>query len=158
MLSSLLTLALAAPSVDVTAEGVVRGEVVVSTPPEQVMERMKASASRAKAMASTAKITAEPAGDCELEHVFVANAIKDVRYDIRTCATDMKVHSTLVSSDDFTDFVATWRFAPADGGTKITYDLTMVPSFYVPGFVIKAQAKKGVLEALQGIEKTFGGA
>ena len=92
--------------------------------------------------------------DFELDTPLVSTSYTS-RYQL--LPNEKKMHVVVVDGD-IEDSEFHWSLAPVAGGTRITYDLTMVPSFYVPGFVIKAQAKKGVLEALQGIEKTFGGA
>lgn len=59
-------------------------------------------------------------------------------------------------SSDFHHSVESWRFAERDGGTIVTYDLSMAPKFWIPPgigpYLIKRKLKKNGGDAVNRIE------
>jgi len=145
----------AAPDVQATPRGSVRGQLVVPARLEDVRAALADSQGRLAAVDNGAKVTSTPDGPCELEHTFMAHPIKAVTYTVRTCPTEQGFHSVLVDSNDLDRFEAIWEIREAEGGTQISYDLDVKPSFPLPGFVVRASMKSGVVDVMTGIERAF---
>lgn len=143
------------PQVTVTEHGTVRGRVVVPASLDTVRDTLDHSAGRIAAVANGAEVEATADGSCELEHTYMPHPIKSVTYTLRTCPTEQGFHSVLVDSHDLERFEAIWELSATDEGTVVTYDLDLKPSFPLPGFVVRASAKKGVLDAMLGLERAF---
>ena len=158
MVTALLLIASAharSPGVEVTPAGTVRGSVVVPVALDEVREALSSSVGRATAVDNGARIEATADGECELEHTHVPHPIKSVTYTVRTCPTQAGFHTSLVDSRDLDRFEAIWELREIDGGTEVSYDLDLQTSLPLPGFVIRASIRKGVLDALSGIERAF---
>lgn len=60
------------------------------------------------------------------------------------------------ATSDFHHSVESWRFFTRDGGTVVTYDLSMAPKFWIPPgigpYLIKRKLKKNGGEAVNRIE------
>lgn len=60
------------------------------------------------------------------------------------------------ATSDFHHSVESWRFFARDGGTVVTYDLSMAPKFWIPPgigpYLIKRKLKKNGDEAVNRIE------
>lgn len=146
----------AEPTVTVTDAGTVRGTVFVAAPPERVRALLLDGPTRLAVVGGEGTTaTFEPDGSCVLEHTYAPNAIKAVRYTVRSCPSDTGLRGTLVRSDDLARLTSAWEVAAGDGGSWVTYELDAAPSFPLPAFVARAGTKAGVTDALTALSRHF---
>jgi hypothetical protein len=87
-------------------------------------------------------------GACRTVDAVTESSVKTVRITTRQCLVDDGLDITMVSSEDFDRYAASWRITPGDqGGITATYQLDLEPSMWVPGFVMK-RAMRSSLERL----------
>lgn len=56
-------------------------------------------------------------------------------------------------SDDLKMLEGSYRFAPVEGATEVTYSFTVEPKFTIPGFLRRQAEKQIVTTALRGLKK-----
>ena len=146
----------AEPTIEVTDTGAVRGAVFVAAPAGQIRALLLDAPARIAVLGGAGTTaTFEPDGPCVLEHTFAPNAIRSVRYTVRSCPSDAGLLGTLVQSDDLARLTSAWVVSAADGGAWVTYELDAAPTFPLPAFVVRAGTKAGVSDALAALARHF---
>lgn len=90
-------------------------------------------------------------GDCMDLSIVSPNVIHEARYELRRCRAADGVVSTLVSSNTFSAFTARWRAVPESGGARVTYEVDVTPSLWVPDALVRAETRRAVLKLLRGL-------
>ncbi len=66
------------------------------------------------------------------------------------------VTKALPSESDFSYAVERWRILPQAGGTRLEYNATLVPTFFIPPligpYIVKAEMRRQLLETARRIE------
>lgn len=144
------------PTVEITDDSTVHGEVVVAATLEHVREKM-ADPTWIAAVddgGTTVEIV-ERSGDCVVTDSVSPSAVKTVEYRVRRCKTEDGWQGTLVSSNTFDSYEVRWRLSPEGAGTKLTYDLALSTSMMVPQFIINRQTRNGVERLLKNLHAEF---
>lgn len=151
------TLALAGtPNVEVTPTHAVRGTVTVGASVDQVLAKLRDPLWVSKVDASGTTVTlVSTEGPCSILDSVSVNAIKTVEYRTKHCPTADGTHGTLVSSNAFDSYQATWTVRPHPEGAELTYFLDMQTSMMVPQFIIDRTTKKSVGNLLERLATAF---
>lgn len=97
-------------------------------------------------------VRAEPDGSCVLGHATSPSAFKTVVYTVRHCPTDTGWKGTLVDSNAFDTYGVLWEVEPQEGGSRVSYTLTMTTSLPIPNWVISGTTRRGVEHLLARVE------
>ncbi len=148
-------LASAAPTVTQKDAHTVHGEVVVDATPATVREHVGDAEWLADIDPSNTTIeVAGQDGDCLIADSKSPNAFKTVRFRVKRCPTDDGVTATLVESDTLDAFSYVWKITDVDGGTHISYDLTIDVGM-APRFIVNREARNSMEALLTKLEDVF---
>lgn len=95
-------------------------------------------------------------GACQVMRWTVPHPVKTVRYVARSCEVDGGTSVHLVESDDFDDYASEWRVEPAgEGRSRLIVHMRSIPSFPIPGAVVRAQVKAALSRSLSNIKASL---
>jgi hypothetical protein len=144
---ALAPLALAAdePAVSQLDNHRILGKVTVAAPLDRVRTTLADPRAIARIDNGTTTVTLQgKEGACQLAHSAVVHPIASIEYLTKTCPTSDGFKTTLVKSEDLTDFETIWRMKPAGDKTELEYEIRTIPNIPVPQFVVDRQTRSSV--------------
>lgn len=92
-------------------------------------------------------------GACQVMKWTIPHPVKTVSYVARSCEVEGGTSVNLVESDDFDDYAADWRVESAgEGRARLIVHLRSIPSFPIPGAVVRSQVKAALTRSLTNIK------
>ncbi len=153
MLWTLLTLALADPTVTVSDDGTVLGEALVPISAAELQRRIQDPAWVLSIDKSGTRIDARrPKGACEELDYVSPNVFLTVTYTVTACPTPTGIKATLVTSNAFDHYVAAWEITPEGAQAKARYRIELHHTLSFPQSFVRSSIKKAVHRMLDRIE------
>lgn len=155
MIGLALTLALAhaAPVVTIDDDGTVTGVMETPVPAELLRAKLADPTWLPTVSGDGTRVSVvQRDGDCLILDSESPSVIT-VRYRTRQCPTATGYQFTLVSSDSFTSYTATWTLQPIAAGTRATYHLEIVSSLWVPQAVVRRSTRGGIEQMMTNLEQ-----
>ena len=149
-----IPLAKAAPETTINSAGAVVSTVTVSADPASVLALLS-DPSLVAALSGdgiSAKVSAEEP-PCMVLDYNSASRLATVEYRLRQCAVDGGFDVTLISSEAFSVYDATWRILPSGSATTLTYSLYAKTTYFFPDAIIRQTIRSGVDKMMRGLEQ-----
>lgn len=150
----LLTTALAwaDPLVTIDADGAVTGTIETPVPADVLRARLADPTWLPTVSQDGTRVSVvRPDGACLIVDSD-SPAIVEVRYRTRQCPTPDGFVSTLVASDSFSAYTATWTLVPTAAGTRATYHIALASSLWVPEAIVRRTTRAGIAAMLANLE------
>lgn len=143
------------PEISIDGEWV-WGTVLISAPRGEVVDALKTPHNVVRWEGSGTQVTTTPDGSCLRVALDVPSAIGRIRYTERRCPTAEGYRSTLLESEDFDYFEATWVLETSEGGCRARYGLRSKPSFPVPRALAQRLTGRSIRKMLAGMRDELG--
>jgi len=156
---ALISWAFAAPTVHVSDDGAVTGVVELSTSAADLRSRLADPTWLPTISKDGTTVTvAGRAGSCLLVDSASPNPVITVRYRTRQCPTDLGYESTLIQSDQFSEYAASWTITPTPQGSRATYVIRVKSTLWLPEAVVRRGVRTGIEQMLTNLEAWSKGA
>lgn len=151
MLSLLLGAALAA-EVTIDDQGAVVGTLVTPVPVDTLRARLADPTWLPTVSQDGTQVAiAAREGDCVVLDS-VSPSVITVRYRTRQCPTADGFTYTLVQSDNFSAYAASWTFAATPAGTRATYRVAVTSTLWLPDAIVRHATKSGIAQMVGRLE------
>lgn len=152
LLFFVLTAFAAEPQVDLDHDGQVIGTVVVTATEAQVRSVLDNAEMLGELSPQVIDVHATTLPDgCEELVTETKGMFRNLTYTSRRCRTAKGWDDTLVQSDDFSEYRASWEASPVDGGTRITVRSRTNVNLPLPDSLVNKQSRKGIAEMLEAL-------
>ena len=136
------------PTISLSDDHVVRGEVLVDSSTAAVLKVLDDPVLVARIEGGTADIEVVSQQRCKTLQTRIHHPVASVRYTAETCPTGQGWKTRLVSSNDLEEFHYEWRVEEVKGKTRILYFVRTIPRRAIPQFLIDRQTKGSVTRLL----------
>lgn len=103
-------------------------------------------------------VTRVEQGDCDTLRYEVGSIVGDVSYTVAFCVEADGARATLTDPPgDMKAYEAVWKVEAAGEGTRIHYELLVVPTMKLPRRVIRSSTKRSVKKLFVRLEQELGG-
>ena len=92
---------------------------------------------------------------CDLVRTTKKGLLSSVEYVVKRCYADDGVQETLVESEDFTAYEASYTLTAVDGGTKVVYDVTVGVDMPVPDWAIRMGVERSTAATMEALAAHF---
>ena len=97
-------------------------------------------------------------GDCDTLRYAIDSFIGTVTYNVLYCVDADGARSTLAEPlEDMRAYEAVWRVEASGTGSKIRYELLVVPTIKLPRRVVRSTSKRSVKKLFVRLEEELGG-
>ncbi len=103
-------------------------------------------------------ITRVASGDCDTLYYAVDSFIGEVTYNVRFCVGPSGARAVLAEPlEDMKAYEATWQVTATDAGTRIHYELHVVPAMKLPRRAIRGSTRRSVKKLFVRLAEELGG-
>lgn len=151
---TLLAIGLAlANDATVTIEGtLVRGSAHLEVPPQRFIAQLGDPGWESTVSGTATRVEVKGrAGDCQLLALVSPNAVMDATYEVRRCPTADGWQSTLITSNVFSTYRSSWKAVPEGDGSRVTYEVDLTTSLWVPGSLVRSEIRRSVLQMMHRV-------
>lgn len=137
-----------------TDNATVRGSIHVDAPAEHVRAFVGEPIQIARLDGRGATVDVLTRASCSDILTRSPTIIGQISYRSRVCPTGNGWSNTLLSSEDLDQFHAVWSVEPEGSGSKLSYELTVVPKGPVPLMLVVQGSKsavKGLLSSIRDV-------
>jgi hypothetical protein len=154
---TLSSLAWAAPVVEVTDDGAVRGSVEVGADALTLGAVLRDPEAWYAIVRPGDTVIVQPDPDpaCRRVEVSTPHPILPTTYVARDCWTEDGVTSELIDSAQLAELESTWAVEPHGDHAMVTFRLYVRLEGAIPRVLVRASTKRGVVAALGGVEEAF---
>lgn len=93
--------------------------------------------------------------ECDLVKTTNAGLVSSVAYVVLRCYPDEGVVETLVESEDFTHYGAAYALEETEGGTQVTYSVTVGIDLPVPDWTIRIGLERSTAATMEALVAHF---
>ncbi|TNE84108.1 MAG: hypothetical protein EP330_30810 [Deltaproteobacteria bacterium] len=137
------------PVVSSSADGTVKGSVVLNVSPAEAMAALEnPELARTINPDVVALQQLATTGDCTDLDISTRGMWRPLKMKARRCKTATGFHETLLESDDFTVQEATWTVSEHPDGALLEYTLKSEPNLPVPRSLVQDNMRRSVKEML----------
>lgn len=136
-----------------TQNATVRGSVYVDAPADKVRALVGDPVEIARIDDRGATVDILNRASCTDLLTRSPTIVGPISYRSRVCPTATGWSNTLVSSEDFEQFHEVWSVASEGRGTRLSYELTVVPKGPVPVMIVIQGTKNAVKGLLNGVRE-----
>lgn len=145
-------LALADDPSAVVEGSVVRGTAVLAVPPQTIIAQLSDPSWAGEVSGSNTQArVVSVLGPCQHVAYVSPNAILEARYELKRCPTADGWDDTLITSNAFSAYHATWRAVPEGEGARVTYEVDLSTSLWVPDSLVRGETRRSVLKMMRAM-------
>lgn len=141
----------------VSADDVVRSEVLVPAPVEEVKADLSDPVAAARLSANVLAARVISKGTCDVVEMTVKGMTGPLSYVVKRCPTASGWTETLVSSDDFDAHRAEWSVTPTAGGSLVSLSIHTEPDVPVPQRIVNGVVQSQVVQTLSNLVRKVTG-
>lgn len=127
----------------------VRGSAHLEVPPARVLAQLQDPVWESSLSATGTRVEVKGrTGECQHLALLSPNPVVDASYEVRRCPTEDGFQSTLITSAVLATYRARWRALPEGEGSRITYEVDLSSSLWVPETLVRSETRRSVLKMM----------